>query len=345
MLIWLSGASFVLAMLYIKLLQPIAIKLNYLDYANHRKLHNIPVAMTGGLAVFITTVCILPFVAPHLNGYYSLFFGSFLFLSLGLVDDLKSLPAKMRMLLQLSIIFFLILAGHVEIINLGYLISNHTYLHSGALFTAFAILTMINATNMLDGQDGLVGGVTIIQLGWIAFIAYQFGMSVAFNLLVIIITSIFGFLVFNFRWPWVKQASVFMGDAGSTMLGFITVWFAIHISQSTNISTINIHPVTFLWILALPIFDVSMVSFKRLGARKSPLSPDRSHIHHLLQNCNFKVLSSTIILYISCFLFGAIGFFGSKYNIAADVLFVSFAVLWLINITLSFMLGRSKIVT
>ena len=284
---WYFICAFVVAMLAVKLMQPLAHRFGLIDKPNHRKLHVLPVALVGGIAVFCGIIFAAFFLHINLDKFHTLLFGSAVLLVLGVVDDFFGISPYLRLLVQLLLALLLVYHGHLMISNVGELLNKTIDIQFGKfvapVITLIAVMAMINAMNMLDGQDGLLGGVAAIQLAWMAFLSYKLGNWIAGDVLLIIIGGICGFLVFNLRWPWMKQAYVFMGDAGSTMLGFVTAWFAIYLSQSP-VSIQHVGPITFLWIVALPALDISSVVLRRVLAGKSPLSPDRGHVHHMLHD-------------------------------------------------------------
>ena len=148
-----------------------------------------------------------------------------------------------------------------------------------------------------------------------------------------------GFLIFNYRWPWLKQAIVFMGDAGSTLLGFICVWFSIFLSQSNHI-TQTIRPVAFFWIMAFPLCDIAGAMTRRLLNKKSPIRPDRGHLHHIIHRLGVDIELSTPILYLFSFVCGAYGVLGELLGLSEFFLFNSFIVLLFFYIAFVTMINK-----
>ena len=133
----------------------------------------------------------------------------------------------------------------------------------------------------------------------------------------------FGFLVFNFRIPGRKQAIIFMGDAGSTILGYIMVWFSLFLSQTTH-TVSHVRFVAFLWIIALPLFDFFSAVIRRLLSKKTPLRSDRGHLHHVILRLGLHVSLSTPLLYIFAIVCGAVGVVGELNGISESILFLLF---------------------
>jgi UDP-GlcNAc:undecaprenyl-phosphate GlcNAc-1-phosphate transferase len=171
--------------------------------------------------------------------------------------------------------------GGVRLHNLGALTGgDHLLLGGYAIaFTVFAGVGIINAVNMIDGMDGLAGGFFVLLIG--ITMGASAGENLATGLLPwLTMGSVLGFLVFNLRLPWQRQARVFLGDSGSLVLGYVLVWLAIQSSQSP---TAAIDPITAVWLFGLPLVDTAYLMGARLLQGQNPLSADRHHFHHLLQ--------------------------------------------------------------
>jgi UDP-GlcNAc:undecaprenyl-phosphate GlcNAc-1-phosphate transferase len=179
---------------------------------------------------------------------------------------------------------------------------------------------------MLDGVDGLVGTVALCQLALILFLSYQSGILLDTQVIWILIAAILGYLWFNFPLPGRKHAKVFMGDAGSMFLGFALVWFSIYLSQPPHRVA---SPTTFLWILIVPLFDITGVICRRLLHKKSPIRPDREHIHHLLEALGFSKFWTVIFLGLITLIFGGLAIAAYHYKINAGIVFLVFLLLFI----------------
>lgn len=269
-------------------LNRIAPKIGLLDLPGGRKQHEGNIPLIGGLGLFIGflfTCLILPW---PLSPYKPLFGCMTLMLFLGLMDDLHELTPRLRLLGQLIIVLLGIFWGNVELQNLGDLFFTgniHLTTWISPIFTILAWLSFINASNMQDGLDGLAGTTNAIQITILILLAFFGHIEADSALLTAFLASLLVFLYFNFPLPRNKRpAKIFMGDAGSLLLGFFTAWFAIRFSQyGGNFPS----PVTFLWITALPLFDFFAVTIGRIRRRLSPLKGDRCHLHHFLQQQGF----------------------------------------------------------
>ena len=205
----------------------------------------------------------------------------------GAIDDRYALPSWSRFLAQGVASYGLIQLTGVQLSSLGILFSTkELILGSWATpITIFATIGVINALNMSDGLDGLAGSMAATVLS-----AILVSGSSDVSLILVTLSSIAGFLVWNLRVTR-PQAKIFMGDAGSTMLGLLLAYLLISYSQTPT----GITPVTALWLLALPLVDAVAVLIARPLLGRSPFSADRMHYHHQLQDIGFSVNKTLII--------------------------------------------------
>jgi len=307
------------------LLWPIAGKIGLLDSPGGRKRHVGNVPLIGGIAMFIgfTFGCLT--LAQPLLSYRSLFAGSAIVVLLGIIDDMHELSPRLRLVGQFFAAFIICIFGGAVLHNLGniFFIDN-IYLPAGLNYaiSILAIMTLINATNMLDGADGFAGSINLIQCGFLAFLSWRHGQVVEGQILCLLLVVIIGYLIFNF--PSVsgqRVKKIFMGDAGSTFLGLTVSWFCINLSQAPNPVA---KPVTFLWIIAVPLLDFLTVVIRRILKRRSPFSADREHLHHLLQAAGFSSFQTVCTVIIASIFFGMIGILLNHYNVPEGVSFLLF---------------------
>ena len=151
-------------------------------------------------------------------------------------------------------------------------------------FTVFVTVGVINSINMSDGLDGLCGNLTMVSLLGLGTAAALWSNSGDFRLINMLSAAVAGFLLFNQRTIWRTRALVFLGDAGSMLLGFVLAWFTIEICQAPIAA---ISPAAALWFVAVPVMDTVGVMLRRLLAGLSPFHADSQHLHHLLIQCWF----------------------------------------------------------
>lgn len=274
-------AAFFLSAVAILVLKPLCLRLGHVDHPGGRKSHRLATPLCGGLAIALTIVLLGSGVVPT-RQFAGFALGITVLLVLGAMDDRRHVPAPVRLALQtLAVGVGMCFFGEVYLQNLGALFgSADVELGGHAIwFTIFAAVGIINAVNMVDGMDGLAGGFALMVVGTI--LALSAGTS-AVNVVLLSLTigSVLGFLAFNLRMPWQRHARIFLGDAGSLVLGFILTWFAIQGAQGPSAV---IEPITAVWLFGLPLADTVYLMGSRVLRGKSPLAADSFHFHHLLQ--------------------------------------------------------------
>ena len=265
-----------------------------------RKFHKRATPLTGGigilLAVIISTEIYLDM--NNLKGYMpefsqKLYIASIPLLFLFLIDDFKALRPFYRLIIQTTLSLYVIFSTDVYISNLGNLFG-FGEIQLGVLsipFTIFCVVGIMNAFNMIDGINGLCAGSAMMAL---LFIGFYSGLMYD-SVLIIIIGSMIGFLIFNLRF-FGKKRGVFLGDSGSNLIGFWVAWCAIYSSQN---SIYQVEAITMLWFVSIPLLDCIGLIFSRLVRGISIASPGRDHIHHKLMLNYSPEGSLGIILLIS----------------------------------------------
>ena len=302
-----SGLTALLASLFcIWLLRPLAIRIGLIDRPNDRKWHENNVPLIGGIAIFFGFCFALLTLPVSLQPYRSMLAGSSILVLMGVIDDFKDLSSKLRLLGQIFAAFLLVVWGHVIMHHLGniFFIGNLKLDWLGLPLTMLIVVTYINAMNMVDGQDGLAGGVAMGQAILLLILSLRLH-NLDTHLLIILIGSLLVFLSFNMRLPWRRHASIFMGDAGSTFIAFVLAWIAIDLSQYNQAL---VKPMTVLWIMAFPVFDLITVIVLRIRHQKPVLLASRDHIHHVLHDAGIKTSLSTLLLCGLSVAFGVVGF-------------------------------------
>ena len=265
-----------------------------------RKFHKRATPLTGGigilLAVIISTEIYLDMY--NLKGYMpefsqKLYIASIPLLILFLIDDFKTLRPIHRLIIQVTLSMYVIFSTDIYLSNLGNLFG-FGEIQLGILsipFTIFCVVGIMNAFNMIDGINGLCAGSAMMAL---LFIGFYSGLMYD-SVLIIIIGSMIGFLIFNLRF-FGKKRGVFLGDSGSNLIGFWVAWCAIYSSQNT---IYQVEAITMLWFVSIPLLDCIGLIFSRLVRGISIASPGRDHIHHKLMVNYSPEGSLGIILLIS----------------------------------------------
>lgn len=319
-----SSLIAVLACLFcIWLLRPLAVRIGLVDSPSERKLHENETPLIGGIAIFFGFCFALLHLHVSLQPYRGLLSGSALLVLMGIVDDFHDLSARLRLFGQLMAAIMLTSWGGLLLANLGnILFFGNIPLNLWALpFTVVFVVASINAMNMIDGQDGLAGSIALGQAFWLLIFAHILHLNSIEILLIIFSMLLLVFLSFNMSFPWRRQASIFLGDSGSTFIAFVLIWAAIQISQA---HMALVRPVEILWVMALPLFDLLSVIFYRVRHGKSIFRASRDHLHHVLYGLGIHKTLSTILLFLLSLAFGGIGFFMHQWHITESIAFVTF---------------------
>lgn len=315
--------AFLLSCLLIYFLKQKAKTIGLIDVPDHRKTHEVSVPLVGGIAVFIAFSLSVLSNDLHSHSEFSLLAGGGVLMLEGALDDRYGFIAAPRFLAQVSAAGIMIIVGSIMVHNLGDLVFTGSVLlgHWAVPFTIFATVGVTNAFNMADGMDGLLGSLAVVALVALGIVAINGGQFVILRLIILLASAVLAFLMFNLRTPWRKRAAVFLGDAGSTFLGFAITWFIIRLSQGNEPA---MPPVTALWILMVPLYDTVFVMCRRIAGGHSPFAADRGHLHHLLLEAGCGV-SGTLTAIIGLAVAGAaVGLGGVMAGVSESVLFVTF---------------------
>ena len=244
-------------------------------------------------------------------------------IAVGMWDDVTDISPRVKFVIQIVASCLMIFGAGVQLHGVGDLFGWRPIGLSvlAIPLTVFAIVGVVNAVNMMDGLDGLGGSLAFVAFAWYAAVAANSGLDVQFKTAVIFCGAIAGFLMFNLRFPWQAHARVFLGDAGSLMIGFALGWFAIDLTQGPGRT---FPPIAALWVLLLPLADCVSLMTRRVSRRKSPFVADRHHIHHYLLARGFTHGQTLATLVGVSALFGAVGYFGWRLGVPEPVLFWTF---------------------
>lgn len=304
------------------LLSRFANRLGIIDAPGGRKEHSHHVPLVGGLAIF-ASVLLGAWglgIAPQVSW---LLFALSIVIAVGFWDDVTEIPPRHKVVLQIIASAIMIWGAGVQLYSVGDLIGWRSIGLSifAVPMTVFAVIGLVNAVNMMDGIDGLAGSVSLTSFAWFALVAAQSGLQTEALVALLLCSAIAGFLLFNLRFPWQRHARVFLGDAGSLMLGFALAWFAVDLTQGSGRS---FPPIAALYVVLLPLADCVSLMIRRLRARKSPFVADRGHIHHYLLARGFSPSQTLAILVGVSVVFGAIGYLAWLLQAREAVLFYPF---------------------
>jgi UDP-GlcNAc:undecaprenyl-phosphate GlcNAc-1-phosphate transferase len=305
------AVSFGLAAVLCFLLAPIARRLGWVDKPDWRKQHTGDIPLIGGPAIFLAVLAVLAWQGGWSDATHVLAWSSAIVFLIGLVDDRRHIRVPIRFALQIAALLCMIWAGHVQLNNFGNLFWERM-LNLGPLavpITVFSALGVINAFNMIDGLDGLSASLALIALGGLAFLAGRGGFAEEHAVLLIVMGAVLGFLLLNFRFPWRERALVFMGDSGSSWVGFVLAWFFIALSQDDAPAGIQraYAPITAIWLFGLPLMDTTYVMIRRAREGQPIFGADRHHLHHIFLRCGFSVRQTWSFMVGAALLMAVVG--------------------------------------
>ena len=259
-----------------------------------RRMHKKPIPRLGGLAIYGGFLCSILIFEQLDETMLCVLLGAAIIVALGIFDDVLALGAKLKFVVQIVAAAIPVCIGDLQIglfTNLNPL-SDTPFVHLGILAVPATIIWIVgitNAVNLIDGLDGLAVGVSSIAAITMLAVALLTGnMPIAITMAALAGACI-GFMPYN-----LNPAKIFMGDTGSTFLGYMLA--TVSIMGLFKFYAVISFAVPFL-ILGLPIFDTANAIIRRVAAGRSPMSPDRGHVHHKLIDMGFNQKQAVAILY------------------------------------------------
>ncbi|MEN9704837.1 MAG: hypothetical protein RLZZ393_716 [Pseudomonadota bacterium] len=282
--------AFVVSILLLVVVRPLAVRLGFVDRPGGRKNHDGIVPVYGGLSKFsgvmVASWAYGPFGA---HGHVLLFASAFVVL-LGLFDDRLDIPPRLRFIAQGCAAAALMYGTRFTLPDLGHLFGTaHGPVPLDVLslpFTLLACVALINAFNMLDGLDGLAAGVALAAFLGVAGMGLLRPAPVSLLIACCMVGALAAFLLFNMPERFNRAVRVFMGDAGSTLLGFVLAGVGLTLVQTDRA---DVPPVLVLWLMPLPIFELFDSTWRRLRAGHSITAADAGHFHHRLTRAGYSV--------------------------------------------------------
>jgi undecaprenyl-phosphate alpha-N-acetylglucosaminyl 1-phosphatetransferase/UDP-N-acetylglucosamine 2-epimerase len=288
-------------------LRPLAPRLGLIDRPDERKRHRGHVPLIGGLCFFIGMVAGVGYLQVQDDFVVCLLVTGAAILLTGLIDDMYDLSVRTRLIVQAGMAAVVIAATGVYVDSLGQFFgTSDLRIHAlGIPLTIVAVVGLINAFNMLDGIDGLAGGLAMICILSIVAFAMGTGWQTLgiLMLLQILLVALVPYVSVNLGWP--DGRKIFMGDAGSTAIGFLLAWSLIFLSQR---EVGRLAPVDVLWCIALPIMDTVAVMMRRISQGRSPFKADRQHVHHLVLDAGYSPRAALGLIVATGGLLAAVGY-------------------------------------
>lgn len=310
------------------LVRRFSIWIGFVDVPASRKLHQEPMPLMGGVAIFggaiitlLALFTILPISvnlsAPQVIG---MLLASGVVALVGLIDDRRNLPATAKLAGQM--------VGFLILVYFGIQVRLPIPLWLNLSITFLWLAGISNAINFLDNMDGLSAGISSVISSFILLLSIFNGQYLVASVAAAILGSCLGFLRYNFH-----PARIFMGDAGALFLGFLLAVLGLQLRFPDNVNAVTwMVPV---FILGLPIFDTTLVVISRLRRRVNPFTTaGKDHVSHRLVELGFSQREAVLILYLITGVFGMIGLFVANANIAeayivgATVAGTATAVIW-----------------
>lgn len=296
---------------------------NIVDNPDARKLQRVPVPVMGGLTVIFGVLTgVMGFnLFGNFYDIFPVFAAIIIILIIGLMDDMISLSPRVRFLVEIALVLYLVYTTGNQIDNFHglwgiYSISDYV----SVPLTVFACVGIINAINLIDGVDGYSSGYSIVSCVLFGVVFYLLGNVKMLALAVIVATSLLPFFAHN---VFGKHSKMFIGDAGTLSLGII---FSVFVTTILSENTVNVSldsnlglvPFT-LAVLCIPVFDTLRVMSVRIVRGHSPFSPDKTHLHHLFIELGYSHIGTSLtIIVINLFVVGC-WFLAYKLGLSIDI--------------------------
>ena len=336
------GIALFITMMVTPISKKIAVKFGAIDHPKERGVHDTPTPLAGGSAIVFSFVVTAIVLIPLMEGYISKeFFGiiiaGVLITTVGFLDDVYQLSPRIRIFFQILAALIVVFTGTtIEWLSWPWAESGLISLHTlGNFMTVFWIVGLTNALNFIDGLDGLAAGIASIAAISFMVISFMFGPPVSVMMAAILAGACLGFLPHNF-----SPATIFMGDTGSTFLGFMLAVMSIQgLTKSYTVITLLVGGI----VLGLPIFDTSFAILRRVANKQSIAQADRGHLHHRLVDKGISHKQAVLTMYAVAGAFGIAGvLFALKDFILATIIIVVILVVWIVDIMLTHRRDKKK---
>lgn len=297
---WIAAlTAFVACAIALPVIQALAARRNLYDQPGHLKIHNQPIVRLGGVGIMFGLVAGVYAAGAQTRDCWSQYFAALgLPWLISFVDDVRGLSPGIRLATQAGSALLLWHAGwRFELTGVVWF---------DALVTVCFVVLMINSFNMLDGMDGLAAGIgLIIAAGYIPLLA-GFGQKNSIVLAAAFTGSCLAFLMRNF-----PPARIYMGDCGSTVLGFVVASLSLSYAEGARAGMWSLLiPLLFA---ALPMLDAFCAIFRRLRSKTSPFLGDRNHFYDLLLKKGWSARKVALVSYAVTLALVTIGFLQTRW--------------------------------
>ena len=326
---WAFAVALLVSMIVMPAVILLAQRTGAMDAPNARKVHKKPIPRIGGLGIYAGFMAAIIFVAVKfgLDGEQfketvGLIVSGSLIVALGLLDDYKNLPAKVKLAGQILAAAVLVLIFDVRIDFITDPHGEYIYFDNFPIpylavpVTMFWLVGLTNTVNLIDGLDGLAAGVASIASFTIMLIALEQNFVLVAVLTAALAGAAVGFLKYNFN-----PAEIFMGDTGSMFLGFMLAGISVTGAVKSVAAIALVVPI---FALGLPILDTTFAIVRRIRGGVPIFKPDKGHLHHRLLSVGFTQRQAVLLMYVISALFGlsAIALTAVSSQIAVIILLV-----------------------
>lgn len=326
------GVALFLTMLATPVSKRIALKAGAIDHPKERGVHTEATPLSGGSAILFSFVVTALVLVPLMDGFDGVQFigimvGGILISTVGFLDDIYQLSARLRIFVQIFAALIVVMTGTtIEWVSWPWAPEGLVHLETfGSFMTVFWIVGLTNALNFIDGLDGLAAGVASIASISFMVISFIYGPPVSVMMAAILAGSCIGFLPHNFN-----PATIFMGDTGSTFLGFMLAVMSIQgLTKSYTALALVVGGI----VLGLPIFDTSFAILRRMANKQSIAQADRGHLHHRLVDKGISHKRAVLTMYAVAGAFGIAGvLFAMRDFLLAAIIIGVILIVWVIDI-------------
>lgn len=323
------GFLFFFSLASLFFLRKVAKKVGLVDKPNERKQHNGAIPLIGGIAI---TICLLYFIFnhPYVLSHPELYSACIVVLVIvGALDDKYDISFKLRFAIQASLSIAMMMLANIELHTIGNIFGFGPVELGpfGYVVTVLAVIGAINAFNMVDGIDGLLGGLSIVTFVGLGIMVWQDGQRPLAYMCLVMVVVLIPYILLNLG-AFGRKRKVFMGDAGSMVIGFSVIWFLLQASQNGTSSPLQ--PVTALWLIAVPLMDMAAIMLRRIRRGASPFKPDREHLHHIFQRLGLNSTQTLAVICTIASLFAAFGMLTEYLNVPESVRFWLFCTMFIV---------------
>lgn len=292
------GIVFLFVLVIVPLIKKLALYVGAVDIPGGRHIHHKIMPKFGGLAIFLGFLLGYMFFCSQTPQMISILIGGIIILLVGLLDDIKRLPASVQFIGQILSALVVVFYGNIVMNDIS---AYGIYVNFGIFakpLTVLFIVAIMNCMNFIDGLDGLASGISTIFFVTISVIIYYIGIynGLDSSLTLIMTGATLGFLVHNFY-----PAKIFLGNSGSMFLGYMISVISLLGFKNVTITSFIVP----ILVLAIPILDTFFAIIRRLLKRESPTKGDKQHLHHQLLQRTSSQLKSVLIIYAMNILFSA----------------------------------------